>query len=183
MINFWVKILIKNKFTFKLCFITLIISIFVLTDLSFSQGEVITNIDPSVTISDQKSDNQIVYVDQVISSGSGWITIHKDDGFGGIGTPIGYSSIIHGINVAIEVILTEIPIPGANYAMLHVDAGELNVYEFPGYDIPVRDKNDSIIVKTFLILNEHEPYVVVADQPIVNSIISVDLIVSNESDI
>ena len=37
------------------------------------------------------------------------------------------------------------------FAMLHVDAGAIGDYEFPGDDVPARDADDNVVVTPFVV--------------------------------
>ncbi|RME50539.1 MAG: SH3 domain-containing protein, partial [Caldilineae bacterium] len=90
----------------------------------------------SVIVADQTVDAGMVTVAQVNAAQDGWIVIHADDA-GTFGEVIGYAQVAAGAN---ENVVVEIDAARATpilYAMLHVDAGEPGVYEFPGPDGPV----------------------------------------------
>ncbi|WP_317065574.1 DUF7282 domain-containing protein [Methanoculleus caldifontis] len=94
------------------------------------------NVTPSVNVSDQPIENDTVIVERAVMNQTGWADIHADLN----GTPgpiIGYSQITEGVNENVTVeIETENATP-VLYAMLHIDAGEQGVHEFPGPDVPV----------------------------------------------
>jgi predicted lipoprotein with Yx(FWY)xxD motif len=91
---------------------------------------------PAVKVSDQPISNGTVTVDEVTSPGPGWIVIHINSG----GTPgeiIGWSQVKTGVNLKVPVTVDPSKVTSVLYAMLHVDAGTVGVYEFPGPDKPV----------------------------------------------
>ncbi|UYU18550.1 MULTISPECIES: fasciclin domain-containing protein [Methanoculleus] len=94
------------------------------------------NVTPFVNVSDQPIENDTVIVDNATINQTGWADIHADLN----GTPgpiIGYSQITEGVNENVSV---EIEVENATpvlYAMLHIDAGEPGVHEFPGPDVPI----------------------------------------------
>ncbi|AFV22228.1 hypothetical protein Mpsy_0015 [Methanolobus psychrophilus R15] len=105
----------------------------------FMEGEVVVSeeepgqVEPGVVVTDQPIVNDTVTVDEVVSDGPGWIVIHADEE-DAPGLVIGYSPVDDGVNENITVEIenaTEIL-----HAMLHIDADEIGVYEFPGPDIP-----------------------------------------------
>jgi hypothetical protein len=102
---------------------------------------------PSVTVSDQAIEDDTVTIDEVVSAGPGWIVIHADDD-GAPGGVIGFSPVISGTNSDVAV---EIDVDMATetlHAMLHVDAGTVGTYEFPGDDVPAV-ANGEVVDVTF----------------------------------
>jgi len=107
----------------------------------FMEGEVIVSeedpeqVEPGVVVMDQPIVNDTVTVDEVVSNGPGWMVIHADTN-NTPGPVIGYSPVEDGVN---ENVTVEIETGNATetlHAMLHIDAGEIGAYEFPGSDIP-----------------------------------------------
>lgn len=103
---------------------------------------------PAVHVSDQETDGTQVTVDQVVAAEAGWLVIHAD-GDGRPGPVIGKTAVPAGTTDNVVVVLDE-PIYGETtlWAMLHVDAGEIGTYEFPGADGPVR-VDDAVVVSPF----------------------------------
>jgi plastocyanin len=92
---------------------------------------------PSVSVADQVVMEQKVLVAEVVSDGPGWLVIHAQ-AEGKPGPVLGYVSVMDGINRDVTV---EIDVAAATetlYAMLHVDAGTIGSYEYPGPDEPVQ---------------------------------------------
>ncbi|MDX2141537.1 MAG: hypothetical protein SF123_25850, partial [Chloroflexota bacterium] len=97
---------------------------------------------PMVAVSDQVSLDGTVVIDEIFSSGPGWIVIHIDNG-GAPGPVAGMTHLAAGVNANVTVKLygegMADPTPTL-FAMLHVDDGEAGVYEFgtvEGADGPV----------------------------------------------
>lgn len=92
--------------------------------------------DPSVTVSDQDASLGTVSIDLVHASDPGWLVIHADND-GAPGAVLGYAPVTVGDN---QDVVVEIDLAQATpvlYAMLHLDAGTVGEYEFPGDDVPV----------------------------------------------
>jgi plastocyanin len=104
----------------------------------------------SVRASDQSAVNGTVIVDQVVALQEGWIVIHIDAG-GAPGPIIGYSPVTAGTNAAVAVAIDLEQATPVLHAMLHLDAGQLGVYEFPGEDVPARE-GDAIVMVPFKLL-------------------------------
>jgi hypothetical protein len=99
-----------------------------------------------VLVHDQKVDDLkksgMVLVDDVVAAQNGWIAIHSSAAgnpvIGSVFVPAGES---HNVMVKIK----PEGVTDTLLAMLHVDAGQPGVYEFPGPDGPVKDKAGNII--------------------------------------
>ncbi len=89
-----------------------------------------------VVVKDQVLDGTSVVIAKVVSQGPGWMTIHAQEK-GIIGPVIGYTHVNPGENDNVVVQIDAQKATPMLYAMLHVDAGKVGVYEFPGADVPV----------------------------------------------
>jgi predicted lipoprotein with Yx(FWY)xxD motif/uncharacterized protein (DUF736 family) len=89
-----------------------------------------------VQVSDQLMQNGMVKVDDVVSDGPGWIVIYtvKSDQ---PDQPIGWTHVNSGDNQNVMVKVDASKATTTLYAQLHVDAGNIGVFEFPGPDAPV----------------------------------------------
>lgn len=90
----------------------------------------------AVTVVDQSVDGGKVTIAEVDSSAAGWLVIHADNN-GSPGTVLGYTAVKTGVNKDVVVTLDDSEATPVLYAMLHLDAGQAGVYEFPGTDAPV----------------------------------------------
>ena len=140
-----------------------------------------SNVTPSVTVNDQASDGTSVTVADVVSAGPGWIAIHRQDS-GGVGPPIGYAALKEGDNKDVVVKIDPSKATPEMYAMLHVDAGTVGAYEFPGPDAPVM-VNGQMLAPSFKINSATSsnitPLVKVSDEEITNGTVKVDEVDSN----
>lgn len=120
-------------------------------DVPARNGDAIVNVpfkvtlllEASVMVSDQAVKDGMVTIDQIVAADPSWIVIHTEVD-GSPGPVIGFAPVAAGTNANLEV---EIELEAATptlFAMLHIDAGSLGEYEFPGDDVPVR-VNDSIV--------------------------------------
>jgi hypothetical protein len=91
---------------------------------------------PSVTVSDQAVRDGSIVVAEVASSGPGWIVIHSEAA-GKPGPVAGYAKVADGANRDVIVKIDTAVATPRLFAMLHLDAGTVGVYEFPGADKPV----------------------------------------------
>ncbi|WP_218082603.1 DUF7282 domain-containing protein [Anthocerotibacter panamensis] len=90
----------------------------------------------AVNVTDQKVQDGMVVLAQVVSPGPGWIVLHQDEA-GKPGPVLGYAPVKAGANEQVMVSVGEALSGSKVWAMLHKDAGTLGTYEFPGADAPV----------------------------------------------
>jgi len=91
----------------------------------------------SVDAADQAIANGSITVANVTAGQDGWIVAHLDEG-GKPGKVIGNSAVKKGDNKNVAIKLSEdVPAGGKLWPMLHIDAGVIGTYEFPGADSPV----------------------------------------------
>jgi hypothetical protein len=91
---------------------------------------------PSVTVNDQQYNGTSVIVADAFSQGPGWMVIHAQSN-DNIGDAIGETQLQPGDNKNVVVKIDPSKATAVMYAMLHVDAGNVGKYEFPGPDVPV----------------------------------------------
>ena len=96
-----------------------------------------------VTVSDQEFHGDIVVIEEAFSDGPGWIAIHNQEN-GQLGPAIGHAAVKDGINKNITVPVDPAKVTPTMYAMLHVDAGKVGEYEFPGADVPAEVNGQGI---------------------------------------
>ncbi len=136
---------------------------------------------PSVTANDQASDGSTVVVAKVVSKGPGWIAIHADQN-GQIGPVIGYTHLNDGENDNVTVKIDPNMATPRLYAMLHIDAGAIGTYEFPGPDVPYTN-NGQMISPPFNITKSgsanRTPSVTAKDQDASSGKVVIDDVVSN----
>jgi predicted lipoprotein with Yx(FWY)xxD motif len=136
---------------------------------------------PSVTVSDQATDGSSVVVAKVVSKGPGWIAIHAQQG-GQVGQVIGYTHVNDGENDNVTVKIDPTKATPTMYAMLHIDAGQVGVYEFPGPDVPYM-ANGQMITPAFNVTKAASasltPSVTLKDQDVSSGKVLVDDVVSN----
>jgi len=100
---------------------------------------------PSVTAGDQAITDGQVTVASVVSNGSGWIVIHAQAD-GAPGPVLGYSPVADGENNDVAVTIDEAGVTEVLYAMLHIDAGTVGTYEFPGDDAPATADDQPVVL-------------------------------------
>jgi len=128
---------------------------------------------PSVTVSDQAILKGTVTIEKVVSNGPGWIVIHTQKD-GKPGPIIGYAAVNDGENDNVVVQIDATAATATLYAMLHTDAGQVGMYEFPGDDVPVK-VGDKVVTPPFRVTVG----VGVADQPISGGTVTVARVFSD----
>ncbi|HEU5100023.1 MAG TPA: hypothetical protein VFU22_13435, partial [Roseiflexaceae bacterium] len=100
----------------------------------------------SVNAADQPISNGSIVVAEVNASQDGWIAVHLDEG-GKPGPVIGHAAAPKGKTTNLSIKLEQdVPVGGKLWPMLHIDAGTIGTYEFPGPDAPVV-VNNNIVMK------------------------------------
>ena len=91
----------------------------------------------SLTAVDQAISNGSVVVAEVNATQDGWMVVHIDQG-GKPGPVIGHAAAPKGKTSNLVVKLEQdVPVGSKVWPMLHIDAGKIGTYEFPGPDAPV----------------------------------------------
>jgi len=90
----------------------------------------------TVAANDQSITASRVVVQSVVATQAGWIVIHQDVN-GQPGPVIGNSAINMGENPNVVVAIDDEQATPTLWAMLHLDDGEIGVFEFPDGDPPV----------------------------------------------
>ncbi len=108
------------------------------------------NVSGSLDAADQSSDGKTITVNTVnIKGGSGFIAIHADLS-GKPGPVVGHAAIPEGDSSNVVIKLDSPVATGAYWPMLHLDAGKIGTYEFPGPDVPVKSGSDIVMKKITL---------------------------------
>ncbi len=102
---------------------------------------------PSVTAADQAILDGSVVIDSAFMTAPGWVVIHTEAD-GKPGPVIGYAALPAGESTAVKVTVDAAQATPGLFAMLHIDAGTLGTYEFPGDDAPVKE-GDAIVMVRF----------------------------------
>ncbi|HOX47084.1 MAG TPA: hypothetical protein PK668_26055 [Myxococcota bacterium] len=106
--------------------------------------------EPAIRASDQQltAANEVL-VASASSDGPGWATIHADEA-GAPGAVLGFTAVPDGQSSQVAVTLERDATDGETlWAMLHLDAGTLGTYEFPGADVPVTDAQGAMVMESF----------------------------------
>ena len=102
---------------------------------------------PDVQVAGTGIVNGTVTIVKATITGSGWVVIHADAD-GKPGPVIGHAPLSEGTNTNVSVpIDTKAATPNL-FAMLHIDAGAIGNFEFPGPDVPVKI-GDNIVMARF----------------------------------
>ncbi len=105
----------------------------------------------SVQVDDQTANpaNRVI-VGEVIALEDGWIVVHEVFE-GASGAVLGYAAVSEGTHTNVEVTLSRDVSHGETlHAMLHVDAGTIGAFEFPGADGPALDAG-ALVLDAFVV--------------------------------
>ena len=106
-----------------------------------------SNVTGSLDAIDQTTDGKTITIKSVnITGKSGFIAIHSDLS-GKPGPVVGHVAIPAGNSSNVVVTLDKPSPTGAYWPMLHLDAGTIGTYEFPGPDVPVMSGADIVMKK------------------------------------
>jgi len=108
---------------------------------------------PSVLVSSQRVEDNLVVVERVASQGPGWLVIHADAN-GAPGPDLGWTALKPGVNWNVRVKIDPAKATPYLWAMLHSDLGVVGKYEFPGPDVPVAI-DGKVVMKRFELNKGH----------------------------
>jgi len=103
----------------------------------------------SLSVRDQMLTDNSVVVDEVVAAQDGWVVIHESNPDGTIMLPgiIGKTQVSAGTTSNVTIMLDKQVENGATlWPMLHIDAGTIGEYEFPGPDVPVVVNGEIVMV-------------------------------------
>jgi len=103
----------------------------------------------SVMVEDQAIEGDAVVgnvtVNEVVSNGTGWVVIHNNL-FGHPGGVIGYTPVESGVTRNVTVTIHTFVATDTLFAVLHEDAGEEGVFEYPIPDVEQMAEGEIVIV-------------------------------------
>ncbi len=143
-----------------------------------TEEEAMEEMAPSVTVSDQDASGGTVTIEKVVAGQPGWLVIHITRN-GAPGPVIGQSPVSEGSNSDVEVTIDLNQATQQLFAMLHLDAGTEDVYEFPGDDVPVF-VDDVIVNVPFQAAFPTSDAVTASDQAAADGTVTVDLVSAKE---
>jgi predicted lipoprotein with Yx(FWY)xxD motif len=143
-----------------------------------------------VKVSDQPLSGNQVIVEDVVSSGPGWIVIYTTNAQGQPDQAIGHAAVKAGDNPNVMVDVDASKAQGTLYAQLQVDKGAQGTYEYPGPDEPLM-VGVQMIASTFKIMSAQavngggvtpvvlKPSITAEDQQIQDGTVTIKQVVSN----
>ncbi len=156
---------------------------------------------PQIKVTDQVIDNGMITLEDVVSSGPGWVVIYTIDSNGQPDQPIGRTAVKDGDNRNVMIQIDTTQVQGTLEALLHLDQGQVGEFEFPGPDGPVM-AGVQMVASLFHIvaptvnnggdsggMTEMQPQatqagttpaIIVANQPIVDKTITLPEVIAND---
>jgi len=108
----------------------------------------LSGLSASVAASDQEITNGTVTIGSAYMLQPGFVVIHTANEEGKPGPVIGYAPLPAGPSEGVTVSIEAEKATPKLFAMLHIDAGNAGVYEFPGDDVPVTE-GDAVVLTPF----------------------------------
>ena len=100
-------------------------------------------LEPSVTVHAQDVIKGTITIAEAVAQEKGWISVHADDA-GSLGPIIGQATLEAGVTTGLTVRVDVDAATETLYAMLHIDGGVFDIFEFPGPDLPVLEEGEPI---------------------------------------
>jgi hypothetical protein len=124
-----------------------------------------TPIVPAIVVADQTLDeNGRLTIASVTSPDAGWLVIYAANAGGAPATALGYTAVAPGENRNLALTVEPTAATTTLIAMLHQDAGEAGVFEFPGPDAPLPDEAGAVRVPFRVDIQLPLPTIEVEDQ-------------------
>jgi plastocyanin len=100
---------------------------------------------PMIEVSDQPAGDS-VRIARVVAAQDGWMVIHTNTADNKPGPVIGHAAVRAGETTDLVVSLDQpVNVGDKLWPMLHIDAGQIGIYEFPGPDAPVIVNGDIVM--------------------------------------
>lgn len=121
---------------------------------------------PSLTVSDQPLDESgVITVDRVTVREPAWVVIHAERE-GQIGEVLGQTAVSPGVSSAVEITIDPLQATDTLSAMIHVNVGSEETFDFPGKDNPLLE-NGATVSQSFAIERQMAlPEIQASDQTI-----------------
>lgn len=121
---------------------------------------------PTISVTDQVlEDDGLIVVSEVTAVEPGWLVIYGDEA-GSPGQVLGYSAVQEGQNQDITIEIDPLAATETLHALLHIDAGESGVFDFPGPDNPTQAESETIGAMFVVDKRAAIPSITISDQEI-----------------
>ncbi len=92
---------------------------------------------PTISVTDQVLDDDgELLINEVVAAEPGWVVLYTDEA-GSVGAVLGYTAVQEGPNEDITIQINPIEATETLHLLLHTDAGESGIFDFPGPDNPI----------------------------------------------
>ena len=98
-----------------------------------------------MVVHDQSFKSNTILIDSVNAEKAGWIVITTDQN-GKPGAVLGYAAVPAGVSNNIKINIDSSKATGTLIAVLHIDAGKIGAFEYPGPDAPVMNGSTAVMV-------------------------------------
>jgi hypothetical protein len=123
---------------------------------------------PTVTASDQPlTDDGQVIIASVTVPEAAWLVIHAQHE-GQVGEVLGETAVPAGTSSDVSVTIDPLQATPRLAAMLHQDAGEIGIFEFPGSDAPWLEDGQAVAAEFQVDIRVARPEITIAEQEILD---------------
>jgi hypothetical protein len=91
-----------------------------------------------ITVGAQPVRDGRIVIKQVDSAGPAWLVIHLQNADGTMGAVIGYAAVCDGQTLYLPVAIDTRKAKEKLLAVLHMDKGNVGIFEYPGEDVPAK---------------------------------------------
>lgn len=120
---------------------------------------------PAISVTDQvlEDDGQLI-VEEVTAAEPGWVVVYANNESGEPGDVLGYAAVEAGQNEAVTVEIAPLEATETLHVLLHTDAGESGVFDFPGPDNPINAQSGTAEAMFVVDRQATVPAITVEDQ-------------------
>ncbi len=142
-----------------------------------------TPIVPAIVVGDQtlSEDGQLT-IDSVTAPEKSWLVIHAQAEDGSAGEVLGFAPVGMGGSSGLSLTIDPLDASPTLLAMLHIDAGAADEFEFPGPDAPWEQEGEAVAVPFAVEIQFERPTLTVSDQEVTEEgIVRVDSVYAAEA--
>ncbi len=142
-----------------------------------------TPIVPAIVVGDQTlaEDGQLT-IDSVTAPEKSWLVVHVQAEDGSAGEVLGFVPVDMGSSSGLSLTIDPLDASPTLVAMLHMDAGAADEFEFPGPDVPWEQAGDVVSAPFAIEIEFARPAVTVSDQEVTEEgVVRVDSVYAAEA--
>lgn len=142
-----------------------------------------TPIVPAIVVADQTlAEDGKLTIDSVTAPEKSWLVIHAQAEDGSVGEVLGFASVGMGGSSGLSLTIDPLDASPTLLAMLHIDAGAADEFEFPGPDAPWEQGGEAVAVPFAVEIQFERPALTVFDQEVTEEgVVRVDSVYAAEA--